>query len=1016
MPKWIVLMMALLLPPLQVGHAQGAVNAAASVTITTPELRQAAPGEYVTLNFMVSGQGEYDMTADGGPDWVPVTRTRKVRLSGHTLVPVTFRVPNLALVGPSPVLSLQLSAGGQPVASAQTRVEVLPRAKVAIRAPAELTGLSDQRLNYQVEVTNLGNQADTLELSVTNVDERPRLSERTVYLQPGERKVVGVSLDVGRVSPGYQYIAFLEATSKNNPEARDRTRTLVVFNPAYVAGTQKVDGPQLTFGLRAGVEGAMNWSPEGRSTTLRYGVQPRVDGDLSDYATGKADLGGLEGSSQHWIPQGVSFGVHVQSVKWDLDAAISRRGVAANATLRRGQWRYSPRLSFQTVGADGRRFSGGLKIEGPLLGGQIEANAGTTLTSNRASGQAASVRSDLLNVRYTHTFSPRLALSLGTLANGVSVDGTYSSSAVAYEQVTYNTPTFDLTQTYSGTLSGYHTLGLSGGLRATQPFGVRGAVLAQYTPRGFTYSGTGQVTYTATNGFGLSLGGRFTVGATGDQVTPWNVVAGIRSPRWVWRGASLGGAASYTFTPSLKSPGQYLQQINSSLNLQVGALGNSAVASWSREPQSAGPASEKMQLNLTSTYRWASGDSLSASYDFERLREEEQRTTHGFRASWSRQWTPRLSSQLDYYRSWQLTSQGQRTLEGVGMSAGMQDVLIRGLSVRAGYYVSAPNGLMNGSLSNSVRLALSYDAAWAFNTPQPIVKLMGGRKGGQLNGVLYRDDNFNNQRDAGEPGLAGVTVEAGKERTVSGADGHYSMRVPTGTYELKFPAGLPATLEALAENSVDIKENSTSERLIAFAPVARSEVLVFNDLNRNGTRDEHEAALPYAGVIFSGPVTREVQADSRGYARVATLPAGQYTVRLNPQQLPEGFTTTTDSTALDLQGGQTAPLTELGAALPPKQTVATFTAGNIALLARVTTNQLEAGQTTQLTAQVQNAQSISISAFGQTWTPPLTGSRLELPINVPAATAPGEYTITLVARNAAGERTSTVKLLVTARP
>lgn len=1012
MPKWIVLMVALLLPPLQPAQAQNAAPAStpSAVTVTIPDVRQATPGDYVTLTFMVSGQGEYDLNIDGGADWIPVTRTRKVKLNGSTLVPVSFRVPNMAPVGPSPTLTLQLSAAGQVVTTAQTHVEVLQRAKVAIRAPAELTGTSNQRVNYQIEVTNLGNQADTVELKVTNVDEFPKLSDTAVYLQPGESKTVGVSLNAGDSSPGYQYIAFLEAISRNNQSARARTRTLVVFNPAHFAGFGKQNGPQLTFGIRAGVEGAVNWSPDGRSTYLRYGVQPKVTGQLSDYAKGEAGLSGLEGSSERWVPQGVAFGVHIESVRWDLDAALSLSGAAATANIRRGDWTFSPRLGFASNNPDTKQFSGGLTVEGPLLGGRIEAIGG----SNYLLGQLASVRTDLLSVRYKRDFSPRLALSVGSLANGQSVNGVYTGSALGYEEVTYNTPTFDVTQSYSGTLGGYHTLGVSGGLRATQPFGVRGAALVQYTPRGIAYSTSGQLSYTARNGFGLSLGGRFQQGSTGDLVAPWGVVAGIKSPRLVWRNVSAAAAAIYTVSPSPSVSGAYFQQVNSSATLQVGPLSTSALGLWTREPQPGGLTYDKVQLNLSSIYQWPSGDSLSATYDFERRQEVQLSSSQSVQASWSRQWTPRLSTQLDYRRSWLTDPTGTRTPESVGVSAGLSNVLTPGLSLRAGYYVNAPNGLLNGNLGGNVRLALNYDAAWAFNTPPAIVKLMGGRKGGELKGVLYRDDNFNNQRDAGESGLSGVTIEVGKEKAVSGPDGSYSIRVPTGTYDLKFPAGLPATLEALEDNSVDVKENSSTALNVAFAPVAHAEVLVFNDLNRDGVKDDNEGVLPYTGVTFSGPVTREVQADGRGYARVSTLPAGRYTISVNPKQLPEGFTPTTGGTQLELRGGQTAPSIELGAALPPKQSITTYTAGNIALIGSVTPNTTVPGSKVKVTVYVQNASSLTIEAFGQSYTPVLTAGRADLELAVPANTAAGTYDITVTATQGTNQKISVVKLLLLA--
>ncbi|WP_288403420.1 hypothetical protein [uncultured Deinococcus sp.] len=1021
--RWMSLLAALLIPPAHPALAQMAPAPAptpasapavpAPPSLEAPDPRTAAPGEYATLIFRASGQGDYDMTVDAGPDWVPVSSGRRVSLNGPTLVPVTFRVPPRAPVGDSPDIVMRLASGGQVAARASTRVRVSAQARLVGRAPGRLTAQLRRKVAFEAQFTNQGNQDDTLTLRAVNVDALPQLSVPSLRLRPGETGSVGVSFSIDEASPGYEYTVTLEATSQNNPAVKVRALTDVVFNPVNLQGNRNADRPQLVFGVQAGADAAVAWSPAGRQTTLRYSLQPRLGGRLSDYATGESTLSGLDGSSERALPSGLNFGVRLNARTWDLTAYGSRSGVALEANLYRGAWRFRPRLSYRNSGGGGFGVRGGLGVSGPVLGGTLEADADTSV--NRSVDGTGGA--DQLSVRYARQLTPNVGLVVGGLAGGQRGGGPYRVSALGFEQVSYANGTVDLTQTYTGTPTGLHNFSVSGGLTSLRPFGVRAALGVSLQPGGVTYTGSGLLTYAAGNGFGASVGGRYQNSTVRDEAgstapPSWAVTGTVRSPALGWKNASLSGAAAYTLATDLDRPGSYGQTVTASAALVTGPVLTNASAQWSRDPQPSGEDLRTLRLNLTGSYSFRLRDTVSADYTFERLQGAVQSTSHAVRAVWTHQWTPQIDTAVNYQRAWVSSASGTYSPEVAGFSVGAQDLFVTGLSARAGYTASAPGGLTRGNLTSTLRFSLNYNVDWAVNTPDPVVNVFGGRRGGELAGTLYRDDNYNGRRDPGESVLAGVTVEAGGVRATSGVDGSYRLRVPVGSFKLSYVSGVPATLESLSDEETVIKENSVNRLDVPFAPVVRSEVLAYDDANRNGRRDEGEAALPFVGVVFSGPVVRSVQADVGGVARVATLPPGRYAISLNPAQLPEGYVATGSAAQAEFRAGERPAVTELGAAMPPRQNVTTFTAGSVAVIGRLSASPALPGSEVGVLLNVQRAAEVQVQAFGQSVTVPVQSGRAETKVKVPVGTAPGEYDVTVTARAGSAEKTTVLKLTV----
>ncbi|MDL2345076.1 hypothetical protein QOL99_13065, partial [Deinococcus sp. MIMF12] len=885
----LLLAWLLLAPPALPALTPPALAQSGPPTVSAPAPREAAPNSYVTLTFAAEGQGEFTFEVDSPPDWVPVTRRRTLTLRGRTLVPVSFRVPGLAPVGASPPLTLRVLQGEREVARAQATVQVLAQARVALRSPLAVEATPGETLSVPVEVRNLGNEADTVRLRVTNVDGRPQLSVPEVRLAPGEATTVTVSLDAGQVSEGYRYVLFVEAASARDPEARATTRTDAVYLTAAGQQAAALEGPSLLFRVRTSAEAGVTWSPGGTDWTVSYALQPTLSGALSDYVRGTAGVSGLTGDRGSPLPQGTAFGLQLGAGRWVANLALGAGGGQLEGTVLWGAWRVSPRVQYTRL-PDGRVLGAGVRASTQLAGGGLEFDAGTSLVSRGDDER----RTDLIGVRYVRVLSPGLGLSLGVAGVGQSENGLYQSSLFWTQQLSYQGDGFDLTQSYSGSPGGVHVFGLTGGLTRLAPFGVRAAAAVQLQPGGAVWSGSGVLLYSGPGGLGASLSGRVEGGTlpdSGSDSEPdsgleWSVSAGIVSPTFGMAGGSLRASGLYTVGSDDDVPGALAQQAAVGAALIRGPVKATGQVAWQRDPEPGGPPNERLSGALQVDYR-PGQDDFAVRYVFERRVEggADPVTTHGLGLRWERQWTPRLSSTFDYARSWTVQPQSLATADLLGVSLGVRDVGVQGLNLSAGYRLQAPQGLGSGNLTHAVRLGVSYDVRRAFATPDAMVNLFGGRIGGEVRGTLYRDVNLSGTRDPDEPPLAGVTVEIGGARGVSGPQGQYLVRAPVGEHALSFPAGLPATVEALEPAAVKVTENGRAERDVAFAPVTALEALVFHDVNRSGTLDPGEDPLPYTGVVLSGPVSRQSQADARGTARLGGLPAGPYSLALDPARL-----------------------------------------------------------------------------------------------------------------------------------
>lgn len=132
-------------------------------------------------------------------------------------------------------------------------------------------------------------------------------------------------------------------------------------------------------------------------------------------------------------------------------------------------------------------------------------------------------------------------------------------------------------------------------------------------------------------------------------------------------------------------------------------------------------------------------------------------------------------------------------------------------------------------------------------------------------GVVYRDENANGRRDAGEPGVAGVVVRRGAESAVTDASGRYRLAGGNGPLAVDARTLPTGWLASSGGSATDLAVVRTGQ-LAAHVTVRGTELPL--------------SSLGQIVVIARHSDGREwmVRAESNGVARFDAMPAGTYEV------------------------------------------------------------------------------------------------------------------------------------------
>jgi hypothetical protein len=415
----------------------------------------------------------------------------------------------------------------------------------------------------------------------------------------------------------------------------------------------------------------------------------------------------------------------------------------------------------------------------------------------------------------------------------------------------------------------------------------------------------------------------------------------------------------------LAGSGTSWDRYEAGLKLAYRDLGFAAAAAYEvRRSDGAASPDASLEASVQPTYALGSDAMLFASYRYEERTSPVARARHELGVGWVHTWSPTVASRLEYERTFDMLGDADR--ERLGLSVGVRDVATPGLYLSTGYAVTSRTSLLDFATphTHDLRLGVGYAIPVVFDTPDALIELFGGRRGGEVHGVAFLDANRTGEFDPSDRPLSGLEIRIGPERTTTAADGSYRLRVPAGTHEVSFPVGLPATMDLRGERTILVVENERHELSLAFAPVVSLTVELFEDRNHDGTRDAGEEGIAFGGVALDGPERRVVRTDASGRAIVSGLLTGTYAVSVSADHLPSGFRNTTEPVTVALSTGERPAPVRLGAARPPRTVVQTFSSGSLAVLPRALQSAVAPGAEIELEALVQGEAERVIVGYG----------------------------------------------------
>ena len=262
---------------------------------------------------------------------------------------------------------------------------------------------------------------------------------------------------------------------------------------------------------------------------------------------------------------------------------------------------------------------------------------------------------------------------------------------------------------------------------------------------------------------------------------------------------------------------------------------------------------------------------------------------------------------------------GRILLAGVAIGAGAEVAIA---DIRAGKLAFVPDeasgGIVelgfqvrdNGGLRGSGADDTSDTAYLSFKVPVPTPPALA-----TLGDRVWEDRDADGVQDAGEAGLAGVTVDlrdAGGnivKTTTTDAGGHYAFEVAGGTYTVavRAPAGYQASASAQggdrgADSDIGA-DGVTAGITLAHGETIRSvdaglyraatiDSTVWNDADRDGLRDAGEAGV--AGVTVTlldatGTAVASAITGAAGSYAFSNLKPGTYSLAFDPATLPAGM-------------------------------------------------------------------------------------------------------------------------------
>ncbi|MFC7431822.1 MULTISPECIES: SdrD B-like domain-containing protein [unclassified Agrococcus] len=187
-----------------------------------------------------------------------------------------------------------------------------------------------------------------------------------------------------------------------------------------------------------------------------------------------------------------------------------------------------------------------------------------------------------------------------------------------------------------------------------------------------------------------------------------------------------------------------------------------------------------------------------------------------------------------------------------------------------------------------------------------------------IEGVVWLDEDGDGVRDADEPGIPGVTVEATWDGplgpitlvVVTDADGAYTLpNVPAGDWTVRVDLDtVPPHLVGSTPGTVDVSVPIDGVGSVEHGLVPTGEIgdLVFHDEDRDGVRDAGEAGIGGVTVRLvdaDGDVVAETVTAADGSYLFEDVAPGAYVVRIDLSTVPSGYVLTQGEAEIAVEVG-----------------------------------------------------------------------------------------------------------------